>query len=379
MQFSSLQPSSFSSTVYRFGSYNILDDQFAKTSIKRGHFNHLDTNKLANWDERRKRIVHNIVNARENSTSPQFSGVQLNPQQDNVGDGSLDVVALQEVSLRAFTYLKKELVNHGYVGEHQKHYRRHDGVALFYKQNKFTERSKFAVNHQQSGLSSLGVDLIDQSGRIFRVFSVHLKGGGPSVSTGVSQADEIRKECDNSPLFNSHKPKQDFLCVLGDFNQDQNAILQQGTKINAFHPPFTHDCDTRESEIGKARKIDWLFFHSPDDCRSFTLSPMHFANQQPHASDHNLIATKMLIENEINSVNYSQQVSQSLPVTNQTHQQSVNPQFQPPVTAQQQVASHQQPNSSSSPVKNQSGLSKFFSSICDFISRFFSCFCFWRT
>ncbi len=239
--------------MIKVGTYNVLNPTFAaRTPIP------FLPSGGTNWGTRELSICQNLMQA------------------------DLDIFSLQEISQQNFQTLRNRL-GPQYQAVYTGHSSSSDGVAFFYKTNRFAVSNQSSPSYATiAGQTRYSIicDLKDQqTQRTYQVAATHLFGG-PHRENGNSQLAQLLR------LTNSTNTAATI--VLGDFNEDQYAgVNSRLAMMNTSG--FQHDGSTQESEIGRNRRIDWIFARS---AFPMAMQPLPLPGQIV-ASDHYLVGSQI--------------------------------------------------------------------------------------
>jgi endonuclease/exonuclease/phosphatase family metal-dependent hydrolase len=121
-----------------------------------------------------------------------------------------DIVCLQELSAKNLHSFILQMNHLGYVGSYEQFEGKPDGIAIFYKNNKFTEARQEVLPYQDgTGRKALFLHLKTPQGATAHICSTHLQGG--ERNRGIAH-QQIQKLIQKVSLIGSH------VIVCGDFN-----------------------------------------------------------------------------------------------------------------------------------------------------------------
>ncbi|MBA2367592.1 MAG: endonuclease/exonuclease/phosphatase family protein [Candidatus Protochlamydia sp.] len=242
--------------VFNIGTFNVLDPDFAEKHKQQEGLNSVGK---SNWLARKDLVIQEINNA------------------------NLDIICLQEVSQKTFIDLKI-LEKSGYSCKHVQHSSRSDGLAIYFKKNKFKEK-KFVVISSKEGMNSFYIDLEStHTKKMLRIANTHLLGG-KKQEEGKSQIDELVKE-----MASPSQCRFNAKIIMGDFNSDEKQLVVQRSKFDTLKAnKYNFDQDLSPTEIGKGRHIDWIWVQSS----KAELESIQNNNLGSVASDHRILATKI--------------------------------------------------------------------------------------
>jgi endonuclease/exonuclease/phosphatase family metal-dependent hydrolase len=240
------------------GSLNILHPDFA---VRHNEADGLipGTN-CSNWSTRKERIV-TVLN-----------------------DSKLDVICLQEISRANLNEILPHLV--GYAeASHEMHQSRGDGVAILYKTDRLVLKQKHTFEPVH-GMMSACVDLSERaSGKIVRVASCHLKGGGSPE--GINQINSLVERVETTPGFVHAR------VIAGDFNADANREHWNSARFRSLREKlYQHDDSQSPTEPKKNRRIDWVWIKASEAHEVQSLPIVHET-----VSAHIISATKLVWKN----------------------------------------------------------------------------------
>lgn len=234
---------------FLIGSYNILNPFHA---VKWRTDEGLNNEGNNNWDEgRRRAIISNIQNMK------------------------LDICAIQELSDQTVNELQVPLegAQHMMISTLWKHFTEEPegahGVAVLYNPNRFKLVQDRGLQTSQAQYRyATFVDLKDiQTGFIYRVLSVHLKGYDP-YQQNLELKTESQKRGDNELTEYIEHCLQDLdaidgIFVLGDFNEDAQEMSRRGANSRQgqlIQAGFNWTGITCPTETRSQRHIDWVFY-----------------------------------------------------------------------------------------------------------------------
>lgn len=255
------------------GTFNILDPDFA-TRHRQSQGLIPGTN-TSNWSNRKDLVVKTIT------------------------DANLDILCIQEISETSLKEIQSDLKKDGYAVEWSKHNGRKDGLAILYKEKKFTKEG--LTTPSVSSLTEMILDLKTQEGKTIRVANCHLLGGADSPA-GKKQIENLINEVEK----NTPPGKSPIIArfITGDFNEDSKNANQKLTAIRAQNylcddKPDTDDkpgiiTEKPNPKNPKGRHIDWIWTKLSSDSNPkiqnlFT----HLDFPDHNASDHYLTAAKV--------------------------------------------------------------------------------------
>jgi exonuclease III len=315
--------------MVKVGSYNILNPEYA-----RNHPVSFLPSGGAQWASRKNLITNNITSS------------------------GCDVIALQEVSRQAFDDLKATLT--GYMGYYAEHNgsadaKKPDGVAIFYKTHLQRLDVRICATNARSTTSrrDLYVDLAvpganSLTDRIIRVACAHIEGG-PNRLKGDLQLQEFKNYVEAN--YPGQRHEIDTYVICADFNDDG----KYATSRLRFLTDYQTDGSTEESEIDKNRRIDWIYVKNNQSEAALNSIPM---SRQPRASDHHMVATEMLFEDEFE------------PQTLLVSQPAISQPIQPDI-----LIDAMPPDVQTAPPQPQAAPSEE-NCFCKFLKSFFSCLCY---
>lgn len=226
---------------------------------------------------------------------------------DNLRHASLDLCALQEVSARTYPLLAEASLDQGSCGLSLLHTHATrepegaHGVAVLYQRARFELiRDVGLKTREEEHRSASCVDLRErESGRVYRVISVHLKGYNP-YELDLEHKREAQKRGDHelkSYLGDALAELDgvDGVFVLGDFNEDapemeaRGITSRQGQLIQAG---FTWSGVIEPTEVKTERQIDWIFYRDLRATEAPTLTRLDVA-RDTSGSDHSLTGVRV--------------------------------------------------------------------------------------
>ncbi len=212
---------------------------------------------------------------------------------DNILDSGVHVLCVQELSKENFEDLKKRL-SFSYAGFHTKHdggnQPKKDGVAIFYKPISFALKAvKTCTKTERSTTArrDLYVDLEDLTTHtVIRCASAHIEGNPAQPKLGDEQLSDILSYISRDYPGQSYRVNEIFLGC--DLNQTRDIGIRVAL---AEEHGFTTTRNHIETEIGKNRQIDWVFFKTFNP--NVALNSQSQALAQTPASDHRLVSVSV--------------------------------------------------------------------------------------
>jgi len=226
---------------------------------------------------------------------------------DNLGQASLDICALQELSARTYPEISQVRLN-GQETKMSKLYTHFTlepggthGVAVLYNNQRFELLRDVELRTPSAEYRCAAcVDLRDrQSGRLYRVVSVHLKGYNP-YETNLDEKRVSQRRGDHElanylvDLLDDAEGLDGFF-VMGDFNEDAQEMMTRGATSRQgqlMASGFNWSGAEEVTETRTGRQIDWIFYRDAQTPLQSNIHPQ-VISQEHNASDHVLIAVSV--------------------------------------------------------------------------------------
>jgi len=213
-----------------------------------------------------------------------------------------DLLCLQEVEPDVLATLRTSLTGSGY-GVHyaRKSASRPDGVAIFYRKEKFepVNATRLDYTDAQTGEADSGyvalIALFRAADRILGVINTHLlwepPGAAAELQRGYRQARQLLSEYDKSP------GSADAWILAGDLNVTPDSALVAMIRQAGFDYSHNGLADVASCNVnGEARMIDYIFHSSALCSQPVEIIPVDHRAVLPSAeqpSDHVAIKARI--------------------------------------------------------------------------------------
>lgn len=204
-----------------------------------------------------------------------------------------DIVCLQEISHSTIenlqtrsNYKAASVSYHDQDCKFQQH-----GTAILYNAKKITLLKSFTLHYE--GRSS-AVAVFQVGEKIVQVASVHITGYNSKNPTAKSKKKGYDQLISFTNQFEKDSQKIDLFIIAGDFNEDLSQLGKMHDRLGYMHTQnYEEDGNRSITEPNFNRKIDWIFFKSPQ--KTIHHQPAVLETIEHPPSDHLMVSTEFLL------------------------------------------------------------------------------------